>query len=83
MKNYHIEISVKIKQGNPGDYAPAQPIFFDISERLPVNVDAERYLRQRLAEELKRQFGNLVEPIDNKTDEAKASEDPLEAPLPF
>jgi hypothetical protein len=83
MKNYHIEISVKIKQGNPGDYAPPQPIHFSITEGLPANVDAERYLRQRLAEELKRHFGSLVEPIDNKTDEVKASQDPLEAPLPF
>jgi hypothetical protein len=83
MKNYHIEISVKIRQGNPGDYAPPQPIHFSITEGLPVNVDAQKYLRQRLAEELKRHFDALVEPIDNKTDAAKDATDPLNDGLPF
>ena len=78
MKQYHIEISVSIKQGNPGDYAPNRPMFFTVSEMLPVNVDAQKYLRQRLAEELKRNFGAMKVGIDNMDEEAKVSTDELE-----
>lgn len=80
MKKYNIEINVSIKEGNVGDYSPVRPIYFNITELLPQNVDAEKYLRNRIAEEIKRQFNQLVEPIDNKTDAVKESEDPLAAP---
>lgn len=79
MKKYNIEINVSIKEGNVGDYSPARPIYFNIIELLPQNIDAERYLRNRIAEEIKRQFSQLADPIDNKTDAVKESEDPLAA----
>jgi len=82
MKQYHVELSVSIKQGNPGDYAPDRHVYFTISEMLPKNVDAQKYLRQRLAEELKRHFNALIDQIDNQTDEVKSSIDPLDD-MPF
>lgn len=82
MKNYQVEITVKIREGGE-IYSPNYPINFKIDERLPANTDAQRHLRARLAEELKRNFDALIEPLENKTDEAKANEDPLESGLPF
>lgn len=76
MKTYQIEISVKLRDGGEC-YSPSYAINFQINEKLPTNVDAQMYLRSRLAEELKRNFSALVEPIDNKTEEVKANADPL------
>lgn len=82
MKTYQVEISVKVREGGE-IYGPNYAINFKIDEKLPANTDAQKYLRSRLAEELRRNFDALLEPVDNKTEQAMASEDPLEDPLPF
>ena len=82
MKKYNINLQVAIKEGNISDYSPSTPIYFNIVEVLPTNVDAQKYLRQRLAEEIKRHFDALDAPIDNKTDDVQSKEDPL-IEIPF
>lgn len=77
MKTYQVEINVKLREGSDC-YSPTYAVNFQINEKLPSNVDAQMYLRSRLAEELKRNFSALIEPVDNKTDEQKLEADPLE-----
>lgn len=77
MKTYGLKFSVKLAH-NLDDYSPSYAINFEIRENLPANVDAQAYLRKRLAEELKRHFDAMLpDAIDNKTEEAKSTEDPL------
>lgn len=80
MKTYQVEISVKIREGGEV-YSPAYPINFKIDEKLPANVDAQKHLRARLAEELKRNFDAMLAPLENMTDEAKDAADPLATPF--
>jgi hypothetical protein len=77
MKTYQLSISVSVAEGTPGAYAPTMPVTFDIKEALPANVDAQRYIKSRLAEEVKRHFDALVTPLENMTDEARDADDPL------
>lgn len=83
MKNYALKFSVTLIEGTGDEYSPAKPLSFDVKEKLPVNVDAQKYIRARLAEELKRNFDAMHAPIDNKTDEAKEADDPLTDGVPF
>lgn len=78
MKKYRIQISATIYEGDDSIYSPVKALTFDVKEPLPVNTDAQKYLRARLGEEIARQFRQLAEPIDNFTDEAKQAIDPLE-----
>jgi hypothetical protein len=77
MKTYQLHMSVSILEGQPGSYSPPQPVTFEIKEALPVNVEPQRYIKSRLAEEVKRHFDALTTKIDNMTDEAAAELDPL------
>lgn len=77
MKKYTLKFSVSIIQGDAEAYCPEKVISFDVKENLPANVDAQQHIKRRLAEEVKRNFDALVDPIDNKTEEAIDSEDPL------
>jgi Mg-chelatase subunit ChlD len=76
MKNYRLRLVVEISS-EINSYTLENALKFEITENLPANVDAERYVRQRLAEELARNFGALRAPIDNKTEEAAKADDPL------
>lgn len=71
MKAYSIRFSVVVHD-KATTYPEVKPIDIDVRENLPANVDPQRYLRQRIAEELTRQFAQQSIPIDNKT------EDPLQ-----
>jgi hypothetical protein len=77
VKHYEINMNISITEKKDYSYDMTPVIKFSITEKLPVNSDPEKYLRQRLGEEVKRQFGQLVEVIDNKTEEAVADADPL------
>ena len=76
MKSYKLKFEVKVYEAG-SDYSPPTPLEFNIVEKLPANTDAQQYIRRRLAEELKRNFDAMTAPIDNKTEEAAASDDPL------
>lgn len=78
MKTYSVAFRIYVHD-KATSYPEVKPIDIDVRENLPANVDPERYLRQRIAEELKRHFAQLSTPIENKTDEAAASADPLGA----
>ena len=76
MKSYNISFSFNITDTSVS-YQHTDVVKVQITEKLPANVNPEKYLKQRLAEEVKRSFSSLVEQIDNFTDEAKESSDPL------
>ena len=76
MKSYNISFSFNITDTSVS-YQHTDVVKVQITENLPTNVNPEKYLKQRLAEEVKRSFSSLVEQIDNFTDEAKAQVDPL------
>ena len=76
MKKYTVKFSATIFAGSPDAYSPVRDISFDVTEALPANVDAQQYLRRRLAEEVKRHFDAMVSVIENKTEDAP-EEDPL------
>lgn len=77
MKAYSINVQISIHD-KATTYPEVKPIDLHIRENLPTNVDPEKYLRQRIAEELKRNFAALGTKIDNKTEDA-TEEDPLAA----
>lgn len=77
MKIYTLKFNVTIVEGSDGVYDPPKIVNFSVTEKLPSNVDAEKYVKQRLAEEVKRNFMTLDNPIDNKTEDFKQKEDPL------
>lgn len=83
MKPYTLKFSVTLIEGADDSYSPTKAVAFEVKEKLPANVDAEKYIRQRLAEEVKRNFATLQAPIDNFSDEAKESADPLADGVPF
>lgn len=83
MKKYQFKVEVSLVEGSFDNYSPTKVVYFDIKENLPANIDAQKYMRQRIADELSRSFNALIEPIDNKTDEVKNSEDPLTDNIPF
>ncbi len=68
MKKYEMSFSVNIMDVTTS-YDSKNLVKISVTERLPVDVDPELYIRQRLAEEVKRQFKNLTEEIENKTEE--------------
>lgn len=76
MKPYAVEFSFALRDVKLS-YDQPKVINVSISENLPINVDPEKYFRGRIAEELKRAFSNLSCPIENYTEEALASLDPL------
>lgn len=78
MKKYTLKFSVTLIEGDADSYSPTKAVAFELREKLPADVDAQQYVRRRLSEELKRNFDQLDSPIDNKTDDANAAEDPLE-----
>jgi hypothetical protein len=77
VKDYTLTIKVQLAEGSPDTYSPKCAVQFDIKELLPVNVDAQSYVKRRLAEEVKRHFDAMTGPVDNLTDEAKQADDPL------
>lgn len=76
MKSYNISFSFNITDASVS-YNNIDVVKVQITEKLPANVNPEKYLKQRLAEEVNRTFRALTEQIDNFTDEAKESSDPL------
>jgi len=78
MKDYSIRLAFSIITGPT--YSTNDVIRCEVSEKLPANVDPQAYIRKRLAEEVKRHFDQLVEPIENKTEEAIKNADPLTEP---
>lgn len=68
MKKYEMSFSVQIIDQSVS-YNTKPVIKISVSEGLPVDIDPELYIRQRLAEEVKRQFKNLVEEIENKSED--------------
>lgn len=76
MKSYNISFSFNITDTSVS-YQHTDVVKVQITEKLPANVNPEKYLKQRLAEEVNRTFRALTEQIDNFTDEAKESSDPL------
>ncbi len=73
MKNYDISFTVNISDVSKS-YETVNILKVEVKERLPVNVDPELYLRSRIAEEIKRQFKNLADEIENKTEDFDALE---------
>lgn len=76
MKSYNISFSFDITDTSVS-YQHTNVIKVQVTEKLPSNVNPEKYLKQRLAEEVKRSFGSLVLEIENFTEEAKEASDPL------
>ena len=83
MKSYTLKFSVTLIEGADDAYSPTKAIAFEVKEKLPANVDAEKHIRHRLAEEVKRNFATLPAPIDNFADEVKEAADPLAGDVPF
>ncbi len=81
MKTYTLKFSVTLIEGLDEIYNPKRVMNFDVKEQLPANVEAQKYIRQRLAEEVKRNFGQSIEKIENFTEEAEKAIDPLEEPF--
>lgn len=77
MKSYSVNVTVSIHD-KATSYPEVKPIDFRVTENLPKNVDPQKYLRARIAEELARHFAQLSTPIENKDEEAP-EEDPLAA----
>jgi hypothetical protein len=75
MKAYSISVSINIHD-KASSYPEVRPIDMSIKENLPANVDPHKYLRQRVAEELKRHFDQLSVPIENRSEDAP-EDDPL------
>ena len=75
MKSYNVRFSVKIHD-KATTYPEVRPIDLEISENLPANVDPQKYLRTRVAEELKRAFDQISVKIENR-DEESPEDDPL------
>lgn len=69
MKNYQIHFQIKVHD-KATTYPEVCPIDLSLTENLPTNVDPHKYLRQRISEELTRNFAALSIPIENKTDDA-------------
>lgn len=67
MQQYKLNFSFSIVDETKS-YQTESVMSCSVSEKLPVDVDPEVYLKQRLAEEVKRQFKNLTIEIDNKTE---------------
>lgn len=84
MKQYELHLEVRITE-RTGSYETRPVIKVTVDGLLPANVDPQRYIRQRLAEEVKRSFSESVDVIDNKTEEAAkaAAVDPLDDGIPF
>ena len=68
MKKYEMNFTVQITDTSVS-YETKPVVKISVTELLPVNVDPELYIRQRLAEEVKRQFKNLTDEIENKTED--------------
>lgn len=68
MKKYEISFDISVNDMTL-TYDVKKVIKVYVQENLPVNVDPEQYIRSRLAEEVKRQFKNLTDEIDNKTED--------------
>jgi hypothetical protein len=81
MKSYDLSFSVSLSTGP--DYSKTYPFKFNVTEKLPKDVDALRHIKLRLAEEVNRAFATLDEVIDNISDEKKESQDPLVDAIPF
>jgi len=75
MRNYSISFDIAIHD-KATTYPEVKPIELRVKENLPANVDPEKYIRKRIAEELTRQFAALTQPIDNR-DKPIPEEDPL------
>lgn len=83
LKQYSINFKVVIHD-KATTYPEVKPIDMTVTENLPSNVDPQKYLRRRIAEELARQFSQLSAPIENMTPEVAADQDPLSEPeMPF
>lgn len=74
MKKYGLNISVSLSTGEA--YSPQYPLKFSITENLPADIDAKKYIKQRLNEEVERHFSQLPEPIENVSDK-ELSDNPL------
>ena len=67
MQNYEVHIQVQVTDVTKS-YDTKRVVSFSITEKLPTDVDTEKFIRQRLADELKKTIGHLDAPIDNKTE---------------
>lgn len=75
MKSYSVSFSVRVHD-KATTYPEVCPVDMQIQEKLPPNVDPQRYLRQRISEELVRAFSckPLIENVEEGVDVAA---DPL------
>lgn len=83
MKHYSVSFRISIHD-KATSYPEVKPIDITVSENLPANVDPQKHLRQRIAEELARNFAAMTPgAIDNRTEDAP-KDDPLTGgPIPF
>ena len=76
-KHYAINFSINVHD-KATSYPEIKPVDISVRENLPANVDPQKYLKQRIAEEINRHFAALSIPIENKTEDAPdKEEDPL------
>lgn len=69
MKSYQVSFKIHIHD-KATTYPEVRPVDLSVTENLPANVDPQKYLRQRISEELSRHFAALTEQIENKTEDA-------------
>lgn len=75
MKQYSVRFVVSIHDKST-TYPEVKPIDIEVKENLPADVDPQRYVRGRIAEELSRHFAAKNLPIENRT-EGEPADDPL------
>lgn len=76
MKQYELHIEVRVSHVE--SYTTTNALRFSVSETLPANTDPQKYIRQRLSEELKRHFDQMHAPLENFEEAKKDETDPLE-----
>lgn len=77
MKTYSVSFSVVIHD-KATSYPEVKPVDLTIRETLPANVDPQKYLRQRISEELSRAFSHKPQ-IENCDEGVDTQADPLAA----
>jgi len=75
MKTYSVAFTVVVHD-KATTYPEVKPIDLSIRETLPANVDAQKYLRQRISEELSRAFAHKPV-VENFENDAERDSDPL------
>jgi hypothetical protein len=76
MKPYSVSFEIKVHD-KATSYPEVCPIYVQVKENLPANVDPQKYIRQRLAEELSRNFKAMNTKIENTDEGVTPDADPL------